>query len=56
MEEWHTLTHDIELLTHPETPTFTDGRAPNESNHERRGIADACERTKRIKFALLRVL
>ena len=35
MEEWHTLTHDIELLTHPETPVFKDGQVPSEAQlHE----------------------
>ena len=35
MEEWHTLTHDIELLTHPETPVFKEGQVPSEAElHE----------------------
>ena len=29
-EEWQTLTHDIELLAHPEKPVFKDDRAPSE--------------------------
>ena len=31
MEEWCTLTHDVELAVHPETPLFKDGQAPNET-------------------------
>ena len=31
LEEWHTLTHDTELLVHPETPIFKEGQAPTES-------------------------
>ena len=31
MEEWHTLTHDVELLMHPESPVFKDGQAPSEA-------------------------
>ena len=35
MEEWHTLTHDVELLEHPETPVFKDGQVPSEAElHE----------------------
>ena len=35
MEEWHTLTHDIELLMHPEKPVFKDGQVPSEAElHE----------------------
>ena len=30
MEEWHTLTHDVELLEHPEKPIFKDDRTPSE--------------------------
>ena len=29
MEEWHTLTHDIELLMHPEKPVFKEGQVPS---------------------------
>ena len=31
MEEWSTLTHDVELAKHPEKPLFKDGIAPNET-------------------------
>ena len=31
MEEWCTLTHDVELAVHPETPLFKDGQVPNET-------------------------
>ena len=31
MEELCTLTHDVELAVHPETPLFKDGKAPNET-------------------------
>ena len=35
MEEWHTLTHDVELLMHPEKPVFKDDRTPSETElHE----------------------
>ena len=35
MEEWHTLTHDTELLMHPEKPVFKDGQVPSEAElHE----------------------
>ena len=35
MEEWHTLTHDVERLMHPETLVFKDGQVPGEAElHE----------------------
>ena len=35
MEEWHTLTHDVELLMHQEKPVFKDGQVPSEAEiHE----------------------
>ena len=30
MEEWHTLTHDTELLMHPEKPILKDGKVLSE--------------------------
>ena len=35
LEEWQTLTHDVELLMHPEKPAFKGGQVPSEGElHE----------------------